>query len=138
MEGSFHKRSFSSIVRSTFTLGTYVSHVMMYIMMWKDVPQGQEKDSGSHDDINSSSLLVELITLVKYKLMKILNVSQDWFNLNLNYNDGIIWDIIDRQVAKYYKDWKSDLYGHFKRPGGKNKEGVAKANPPDCLRNKPH
>lgn len=43
--------------------------------------------------------------------MKILNVSQDWFNLNMNYNDCIIWDIIDREVAKCYKDWKSDLYG---------------------------
>ena len=60
--------------------------------------------------------------------MKILNVSRDWFHLNMNYNDGIIWDIIDREVAKYYKDWKCNLYGHFKRPGGKNKEGVAQAN----------
>ena len=53
-------------------------------------------------------------------------------------DDGILRSMVDKKVAKCYKDWKSDLYDHFKSAGGAQNEAGARNNPSppsDTLKN---
>ena len=60
----------------------------------------------------------------------------DWFDLDYKRDDGIIWSVVDREAAKCYKDWKSDLNNHFKSVGGAQKAATTRDNPPETLGNK--
>ena len=63
------------------------------------------------------------------KPLTVLTMLQDWFNLDYNHDDDIICSIVDREAAKCYNHWKSDLHDHFRALGGVANEKVARFNP---------
>ena len=60
----------------------------------------------------------------------------EWFKIDLNNDNGIIRQVIDRDAKKCYKDWKSDLHNYFKKWGGKENEVFIRQNPPKSVKNK--
>ena len=59
------------------------------------------------------------------------------FLIDLDTNNGRMRNVIYRDAAKCYRDWKSDLHDYFKSRGGVDNPNIRLLPPPN-LRDRAH